>query len=684
MTLLRFCEEDEYLPDYGTIVLRDIPRNESLPALDNELLGENATEALSGTVATAGDGWLHGTAGDPWQAVRCEAHDSPPELRLENWEEIVESPFHSPSGVVSLGSLTGGTWGEELDLGAKGLFRVRMCRKTAEPGEEGDVWLFQFWPVPDEAEPPRWLKRTRPAVHREDPGWQQVLGYHIIEVSWYFTLVGMQRPDNWLDEPLPGEEQPSESVCAQLGVEPPRARRDAVPLLLAAGLLVEDGTGGYSAGNPRRATEVLDLPADLAARMDAAAVRAAYAWLAADVVSIAAWSNPARVEDLAALLAVPEEIVEPLLEYSVSDKLIRRENDAVTALPRRPPRIEPVPQRVETVRGKETETAPGAPPKAGFVSGDGTVVVWRAGEPVVLARVASDYRYRAFETLAGVYVAASAEQGQLIDWSGAASQLPVDLGFVPVRSADGRYLAGVQTHVGRKTWDQVHLYDVATEKTWSLPKADELTRNVLGIHDGAVYFATRLGDGTFTASRWTPGDEPVDLASPLHRLDPLSGAQLREEAGGMAAFTVHGEHHEVPDPHRWRFVPGGARMYSFRYQPPAVELLDLSTGTVTAQSLPEGCDLGETVPTAPIWETPDTLVFSQPHHASTRRVIRWHVPGNAFEHFDLPEIAGYRPFLIEPILVGKPDAGQAGAPDRRRSHGDDPEQLPSSASQVQR
>lgn len=465
----------------------------------------------------------------------------------------------------------------------------------------------------------------------------------------------MPRRDGWLDEPLPGE-PPSDTVCAQLGVDPPRTRRDAIPLLVAAGLLVADGSGGYSAGTPRRATEVLDLPADLAARLDAAAVRAVYVWLAADLVSIAAWSNPAHVKDVAALLAVPEETVEPLLEYAVSDKLIRREDDTVAALPR-PPLPQQVP-RVTIVHREEPPTVAGAPPRAGFVSGDGTVGVWHAGEFAILGRVESDYRYRAFETLAGIYVAASGGQGQLIDWSGTARQLPVDLDMGPVRSADGRYLAGVQTHVGRRSWDQVHLYDVTTEESWSLPKSPELTRRVLGIHDGAVYFVTGSGGGPFVASRWTPGHEPADLASPMHLLDPLSGAQLREEAWGMAVVTTSGEQLAAREPYRWRFVPGGTRMYSFRYDPPSAELLDLATGSVTACPLPAACDLGDTAPTAPVWETPDTVVFSQPHHGWTRRIVRWHVPRAEFEHFDLPEIAGYRPFPVEPILAGEPGAGK--------------------------
>ncbi|MFI5615058.1 hypothetical protein [Amycolatopsis sp. NPDC051903] len=296
-------------------------------------------------------------------------------------------------------------------------------------------------------------------------------------------------------------------------------------------------------------------------------------------------------------------------------------------------------------------TVSGAPPRVGFVAGDGTVVVWRAGEPVVLGRVESDHRYRAFETRAGIYVAASGGRGHLMTWDGATRRLPVDLGFRPVRSADGRYLAGVQMRTGRRPWDQVHLFDVTTEELRSLPKSGNLTRHVLDIHDGAVHFFTRPGGGTFTTSRWVPGREPLELASPVHRLDPLSGATVREEAEGPTAFTASGERRQTMGTPPGRFVPGGASVYSFRHNGPTVVLLDLATGTTTEHPLPAGCEVGETPPFAPIWETPETLVFSQPHHVSTHRIIRWHLRSGVFEHFDVPEIAGYRPFPIEPMLT---------------------------------
>ena len=51
MTLLGILEGDEYLPEYGTVVVRDRYTADGLEPLASELLGEMAAEALSGTVA---------------------------------------------------------------------------------------------------------------------------------------------------------------------------------------------------------------------------------------------------------------------------------------------------------------------------------------------------------------------------------------------------------------------------------------------------------------------------------------------------------------------------------------------------------------------------------------------------------------------------------------------------------
>ncbi|MFB9687450.1 hypothetical protein [Amycolatopsis plumensis] len=644
MTLLGILEDDEYLPEYGTLVVRDRYAADGLEPLANELLGELATEALSGTVATAGDGWVHGHAGDPFQSVRLEAHDAPPSLVLEDWEDVVESPFHSRSGRVSLGFLTGGEHDETLELGRRGLFRVRVARRAAAAGEEGDVWLVQFWPA---AGPglPRWLRRTRPALFPADPGWQQVLGYPVMSAGWTAAGYGPPRPDSWLDEPLQGD-PPDAAICAQLGLEPPVSQRDAVALLVAAGVLLTDGDGYRLADHPPLAAERVTLPEGLAAQVARTAASARYTWAAADLASVAAWGDPAPVDDLAERLLIAPDDVPGLLDFAVSDHLVRRAGAGIAALPRRRP--EPVSVLVPAVptRPENPATIPGAPPRAGVIGGNGEVIVWREGEPVVLGRVPDQHRYRAHETPAGIVVATSGGPGTLVRWDGTSERLPADLGTNPVRSADGRFLAGVEHHVGRHSWDRPHLLDTTTGEVVSLPRTDELTRRALAVIDGALFYADGFHTGSRTF-RWLPGADPEPVAADLWQIDPLSGAALERGTGGVFRHDPAGVRTPLPSDRQYELAPGGELLYAFQYAPPSVWLLD--GGEPEEHPLPEGCDLSTAIPAAPFWETPTTLVFTG-ERGGRSRLVRWDLRSGRFDHFGLPEVAGYRPFAVQPIL----------------------------------
>ncbi|MGW3963682.1 hypothetical protein ACWED2_27960 [Amycolatopsis sp. NPDC005003] len=645
MTLLGILEDDEYLPEYGTLVVRDRHAADGLEPLENELLGELATEALSGTVATAGDGWVHGHAGDPFQSVRLEAHDAPPRLELDGWEDVVESPFHSRSGRVALGFLTGGEHDETLELGRRGLFRVRVARRAAADGEEGDVWLVQFWPA-DGPGLPRWVRRTRPALFGPDPGWQQVLGYPVVSAGWAAAGYGPPRPDSWLDEPLQGD-PPDAAICAQLGLAPPVSQRDAVALLVAAGVLVTDGDGYRLAEHPPLATDRLSLPESLAAQVARSAASARYTWAAADVASVAAWGDPAPVDDLAERLLVAPEEVPGLLAHAVSDHLVQQVGGGIAALPRRRPEQASMPVSVVVPsRAEHPATLPGPPPRAGVVGGDGEVIVWRAGEPVVLGRVPDRYRYRAHETPVGIVVATSGGPGMLVRWDGTTERLPADLGTHPVRSADGRFLAGVEHHVGRRSWDRPHLLDVTTGEVASLPRTDELTRRALAVIDGALYYADGFHTGSRTF-RWRPGTDPEPLAPGLCQIDPLSGTALERGTDGVFRHDPAGTRTPLPADRQYELAPGGELLYAFQYAPPSVWLL--TGGEPEEHPLPEGCDLSTAIPSAPFWETPTTLVFTHERGGGSR-VVRWDLRSGRFDHFDLPPVAGYRPFAVQPVL----------------------------------
>lgn len=645
VTVTAIFEEGEYLPEYGTLVVRDRYAADGLEPLDNELLGELATEALSGTVATAGDGWVHGKAGDPFQAVRLEAHDAPAPIVLEDWEDVVESPFRSRSGRVALGFLTGGEGPESLELGGRGMFRVRVSRRTAVDGEEGDVWLVQFWPS-DSRELPRWVRRTRPAISAPGSGWQEVLGYSVMSAAWTAAGYVPPRSGTWLDDPL-FEPLPDEAVCAQLGVPRPEKNRDAVALLVAAGVLVADGDGHRLAEHPPFAAERLDLPDALAARVTDAADRTRYTWAAADLTSVAAWGDPAPLDDLAERLLLEPGDVPGLLAHAAATGLVHRVEGGIAALPRRKPEssVVAVPMTLPT-RAENPATFEGAPPRAGVVGGNGDVVVWRIGGPVVLGHVPDQYRYRAYETLTGIAVSTSGGPGMLVRWDGIAERLPADLGVHPVRSADGRFLAGVEVHVGRRSWDQPHLVDVTTGEVASLPRADGLTRRALAVVDGALYYSEGI-DVRSRTFRWRPGADPEPLAPGLWQVDPLSGAALERSPDGVFRHGPDGVRRPVPTDRQYELAPGGERLYAFQYAPPSVWLLD--DGGPDEHPLPEGCDTSTAIPAAPFWETPSTLVFHHERGGGTR-LVRWHLEAGRFDHFDLPALTGYRPFAVRPIL----------------------------------
>ncbi|WIX98319.1 hypothetical protein QRX60_30150 [Amycolatopsis mongoliensis] len=647
MALLEAYEDDEYLPEYGTLVVRDRYDPEGLEPLGNELLAEFATDALSGTVATAGDGWVHGHAGDPFQAVRLEAHDAPPSFVLDEWEDVVETPFHSRSGRIALGYLTGGEDDAGLELGRRGLFRARVARRAAVDGEEGDVWLMQFWPSADPGLP-RWVRRTRPAMSAPGSGWHEVLGYAVMDVAWRAAGYGPPRPDGWLDESLQGD-PPDAAICAQLGVERPESQRDAVALLVAAGVLVSEGDGYRLAEPQPRAAERLDLPDLLAARVGQAADRTRFTWAAADLASVAAWGGPALSGDLAERLLVAPGDLPALLAHATATGLVQQVEGGIAVLPRRVPEPVVVPAAVvRPPRAANPVTFAGAPPRAGVVGGNGDVVVWHPDGPVVLGHVPHRYRYHACETVAGIAVTTSGGPGTLVRLDGTAEPLPADLGIRPVRSADGRFLAGVEHHVGRRSWDRPHLLDVTTGEVASLPESDGLTRRAIAVLDGALYYSegTHAGSRTY---RWRPGSEPEPLGPDVRQIDPLSGAALERGAGGGFLHTPAGDRIAIPLDRQYELAPGGEVLFAFDYPAHSAWLLDVGTDAPQEHPLPEGCDLSTAVPAAPFWETPSTVVFQQERGGRTR-LVRWHVRAGRFDHHDLPDLVGYRPFAVRPIL----------------------------------
>lgn len=383
MTLLQTFEDQEYLPEYGTLVVRDAGEPDARVELASgeELLEEYATAAQpGGTIAHAGYGWLQASAGDGYQVVRLEAHDGAPPDDRSAWDGVVETPYRSWTGSVGLTYVTSGSGNADLRLGPPGSYRVRVSRRPADI--EGDLWRLQFWPAPGVPEPPRWLARRDPATGSGRSGWEEVLGHEAAELAFVVgsaatpeagaTVEQLQewcirhgRGAGWLDEP-PWPDPPAPlptghadldadaeqrwrsalaakarnvdavaGVAAQLGVPAPTTRRGLLAVLVAAGILATDDSRGprryHPVAEPRRARQVLRLPPEQVAALERQDAFQRYTSLASDVASVVMWApvHPAvvSVQGLADRLLATHQEVRATLGHAVDVGLLNVDGD---------------------------------------------------------------------------------------------------------------------------------------------------------------------------------------------------------------------------------------------------------------------------------------------------------------------------------------------------------------------
>ncbi|TYB71262.1 hypothetical protein FXF51_02165 [Nonomuraea sp. PA05] len=353
----------DYWPEYGTIVVRDTWGEETVAEPELPLLGEHDLDAQpSGTIAKAGAGWLQASSRDGRHCVHLEAHDAPPPLD-DGWDDVVETPYQARTGAVYLTSVMSSDLYVDipLELGAPGLYRVRVaCRHTPPeiPGfeaSEGDLWRMQFWPTA--LEPPRWLARSRPAVRSASTGWRTCLGLPGQEVLSAVRLAAATGEAT--EDRIAAAYQPWSSgsgdwnspiddlsrFAAQLGVLAPATRRDLLPLLVAAGVLITETAGGVTryrlAPDPPRAEEVLELPADEVAMIRQQDARQRHTSFAADLAALAVWSPVGAVtatpEELADRLLATAEDIRDTIRYGVECALLRiPANATFNAQPRSP------------------------------------------------------------------------------------------------------------------------------------------------------------------------------------------------------------------------------------------------------------------------------------------------------------------------------------------------------------
>jgi hypothetical protein len=762
VTLVRGFEDDEYNPEYSTLVLRDAwpPPGGTAGWTAPDATGlprEYPTDSQpAGTIARAGRGWLEGSARDGFHVVRLELHDGPPADDGDEWHDIMETPYRSEIGAVGLTMVTGGTTDADLDLGGPGPYAVRVCHRRGSDSD-GDVWCLRFWPRPPES--PRWLARGEAATQPGRTGWDDVLGRPVMELSWVVGAAAResadpdagatldevdakgrayQRRPGWLDAPLwpdppaamptghadldaAHEERRAQSrahyakeaealapVAAQLGVPMPGTPRELLPLLVAAGIVAATGDR-YRVVSPRPAQEVLDLPAERVAQLEAADEMQRYRSFATDLLSIVVWApdspTTVTVRGLAErLLASPAE-VRAALRYTARVRLLTVDGavddpDAPVSLavgPGREPVRTPVPPqpaprpaantaapvisiavsstsdltpaavaalaRARLLGGASRVGAPaappppapppwGAPPKAGFVTGTGDLVVWRDGEPVVLRHGTERHPpYLALETGYGVLLLGSGPGAVLVRPDGRQDRLGTEVAIHGAVSGDGRYAAFSESHYGRHSWAKLHLVDLSDGSRETMPWNDESDQpSVVALHGGAVYAGTRRA-----TVRWTPGAEPEPYPHYVYGVDPVSGTVVGSDTQGRIVVHPDGTVHRPRVDAHW-LVPGGTRLLAFRYSPPAVTLFDVATAPDDPQVhwLPAACDVGST---RPCWEDAYHLLIPvrYPDRELRAPALRLDIRTGALERVPLTPEGAYRAQFVQPLIRGNDD-----------------------------
>ncbi|MET8832563.1 hypothetical protein ABZV78_01410 [Micromonospora sp. NPDC004540] len=771
MAVVRAFERDDYSPEYALVVLRDLGGS-GAPGDAAELPRERERGAEpTGTFAGAGAGWITCQAGDGYHVVRLELHDVPPPADHAGFDDVLETPYRASSGELSLTMLTGGAGPADLDLGGAGRYRVRVaCRRGDTEDGFGDRWLLRFWPDPAPA-PPVWLARARPAVGPGYDGWQLELGYQPMELAGIVHVAvrehggpvtvehvddwgrAHQRPPGWLDAPLwqpppeplttghddldqrkaaqhaevvarlAGQQRRLDEIAAELGVPPVRRKRDVLPLLAAAGILVREGPDAYRAGRPARVDTVLSLPPDRVRAVRLQDARGRYGRLAEDLEAVLRWSSRAPLEATAAEIAERLLVSEPELReglaFAERTGLLHVDGDeplrlwlgarpsAAPAAPAAPAartalappaasRTIPAAPPTASGPGRKSKGPPagsfglsavarptgeaakrrglfvtslrrnredppgppfGAPPRAGVVKGDGTVLGWRDGGWVELARLDAARWRRALQTSHGVLVMGHGHPAALVSPAGEVTEIDeVRLPRVALLG-DGRRVVVVDGEHHRRVWRwRLRVIDLAGGPVETMPWPDDRAVNLLGTHRDQVFFVDQQVPRV--TMRWTPGSEPERCAYPVHQVDPLTGTCGARTAEGVTVVRPDGTTVTVPVDLTARLAPGGDRLWTVRADPPALTLFPVEPGARAQPQvwwLPEdGRRSPQGAYREPIWEDADHVLFGyQPWHFSREPAggVRLSVRDGAVERLPAVGPSGQPALFVEPLLA---------------------------------
>ena len=583
MTLRSSADNDEFLPDYGLILIRDHAEPGRFDGPDDAVEGldgleeEDAGGYSFGTLALAGVAWLRARAtGDRFHRVRLEAHDGAPADDAAAWAQVMETPYFCRSGGVGLTGVTGSDGGAVVPLSI-GLHRVRVACRPAD--DEGDVWRFQFWPDPT-MQPPQWIKRT-PAGAGLPPG----------------DLAG-----------------------------------DVMSALLWTGFAPATVAG-------------------LAWRVhaDVAATSAAIAHeldrhLRLDAGDLDQPQRPVVLTVQPRPTLPPAAVVEPPPQAPPGPPW-----EPTPAAPEPPPEAPGLywiatggPPRMVTYHPPL-----GSPPRAGYVTDTGHLMVWRNGELTPLTRVPAGM---ATETAHGTLVTGSTGT-VIVRADGTVDDLGVDSTFGRL-DEHGRHYAVVDWHLGRHEWYRLHLIDLSDGSRRTMPwdEAEPLTVNA--VHNGVVHFNTTM--------LWRPGQDPEPAPYAVSSIDPLSGTALCfDPREGPVVIGPDGTRRPFTASPEARLAPGGDRLYEVGHSPAGVSLFDAVTSRkLQTYWLPPRSRTSPAGPQPPMWEDRTHLLVYVERGAEEigAPVVRLDVVSGEFEGVPLAGQADYAR-LVQPLLG--PDSGRA-------------------------
>ena len=156
--------------------------------------------------------------------------------------------------------------------------------------------------------------------------------------------------------------------------------------------------------------------------------------------------------------------------------------------------------------------------------------------------------------------------------------------------------------------------------------------------------------------RWTPGTDPQPLPYQLRGIDPLTGTRL--SVGDRPELTLthaDGQVTMVSLDLTAEIAPGGTRLYTFRYEPPALTVFDVERGAAdpVVHWLPARMVTTGSTPNRPCWEDEHhlLLLLEHPDRQIDTPGIRLDTRTGAWQRLPLTPEHGHRPALVQPLLL---------------------------------